>query len=167
LAAEVVRSAALVTPRTGPYRLRARRRTIRVPARRYTGGEIDEIRRVLTLRGNASGALLAGFEARLAAARAAYPSGDVDLDVQAVAFGDVCLVAVPGELFVEYGIEIKAKSPFRHTYVVELAHQYVSYIPTPHALLMGGYQTWTGVLCTPHAGQAIVDAALELVRDLA
>ena len=138
-----------------------------MPARQYTGGEIDEIRRVLTLRGNASDTLLAGFEARLAAARAAYPSGEVDLDVQAVAFGDVCLVAVPGELFVEYGIEIKAKSPFRHTYVVELAHQYVSYIPTPHALLMGGYQTWTGVLCHPTAGETIVAACLELIRRLA
>jgi hypothetical protein len=166
LAAEVTRSTALVTPTAGPFGLRAARRRLLVPARQYSGCEMDEIRRVLTIRGNASDALLAGFEQRLADARARY-GPEVELDVQAIAFGDTCIVAVPGELFVEFGIEIKTRSTFRHTFVVELAHQYISYIPTPHALVLGGYQTWTGVLCHPTAGEIIVDACHDLVRGLA
>jgi neutral ceramidase len=168
LAAAVARSVSLARAevRDGPFRLRAGRRTLRIPKRRYDGREIDRIRHVLAVRGPVSETLIGGFEQRLADARDAYPSGVVELDVQAIAFGDVCVVAVPGELFVEFGIEIKAKSPFRHTYVVELAHEYISYIPTPHALVMGGYQTWTGVLCHPSAGQMVVDGALELVRAL-
>ena len=49
--------------------------------------------------------------------------------VQAVRIGDVAIVGVPGEFFTVLGQEIKRRSPFRYTYVFELANDYIGYIP--------------------------------------
>jgi len=65
--------------------------------------------------------------------------------VQAVSIGDVALVGVPGEFFTTLGQEIKRRSPFRYTYVFELANDYVGYIPDAVGFDRGGYQVWTGL----------------------
>ena len=59
--------------------------------------------------------------------------------------GDVALVGVPGEFFTVLGQEIKRRSPFRYTYVFELANDYIGYIPDQAGFDRGGYQTWTGL----------------------
>ena len=51
--------------------------------------------------------------------------------VQAIVLGDIAVVGVPGELFTLLGQEIKRRSPYRYTYVFELANDYVGYLPTP------------------------------------
>jgi len=61
--------------------------------------------------------------------------------VQTLAIDNTAFVAVPGEMFVELGLDIKQKSPFEHTFVVELANDYVGYIPTRVAFEEGGYET--------------------------
>ena len=43
------------------------------------------------------------------------------------------------------GREIKLRSPYRDTFVFELANDYVGYIPDARAYDRGGYQTWTGL----------------------
>ena len=40
------------------------------------------------------------------------------------------------------GLEIKAKSPFRPTMLIELANDYRGYIPTVEGHRNGGYETW-------------------------
>ena len=42
--------------------------------------------------------------------------------VQAVLIGDVAIVGVPAEFFTVLGQDIKRRSPFRYTYVFELAN---------------------------------------------
>lgn len=88
--------------------------------------------------------------------------------VQAVRLGDVALVGVPGEFFTVLGQEIKRRSPFRDTYVFELANDYVGYIPDRRSFDRGGYQVWTGLhsFLERGTGEAIVDAAVELLNDL-
>ena len=49
--------------------------------------------------------------------------------VQAIVLGDVAIVGVPGEFFTLLGQEIKRRSPYRYTFVFELANDYVGYIP--------------------------------------
>lgn len=66
----------------------------------------------------------------------------IQTEVQAIRIGDVAVVTFPGEAFVELGLEIKAKSPFDLTFCIELANDYVGYIPTPIAYERGGYETW-------------------------
>jgi neutral ceramidase len=89
--------------------------------------------------------------------------------VQAVAIGDVALVGVPAEFFTTLGQEIKRRSPFRYTYVAELANDWIGYLPDRKAFDLGGYQTWTGLhsLAAPGTGEAVVDEAVRLLGDLA
>jgi hypothetical protein len=62
--------------------------------------------------------------------------------VQAMRIGALGIGTFPGEAFVELGLEIKAKSPFKPTLIVELANDYRGYVPTLRALDEGGYETW-------------------------
>jgi neutral ceramidase len=88
--------------------------------------------------------------------------------VQAIVIGDVALVGVPGEFFTTLGREIKIRSPYRYTYVFELANDYVGYIPDKISFDRGGYQVWTGLhsFLEKGAGETIVDAAVGLLQDL-
>ena len=74
--------------------------------------------------------------------------------------GDIAIVGVPGEFFTVLGQEIKRRSPFRYTYVFELANDYIGYIPDRAAFGLGGYQTWTGLhsFLEPGTGEEIVVA---------
>ena len=42
--------------------------------------------------------------------------------MQVVLIGDVAIVGVPAEFFTVLGQDIKRRSPFRYTYVAELAN---------------------------------------------
>ena len=88
--------------------------------------------------------------------------------VQAILLGDIAFVAVPGEFFTHLGLEIKRRSPYRDTYVFELANDYVGYIPDARAFDRGGYQVWTGLhsYLENGSGESIVDAAVGLLDQL-
>jgi hypothetical protein len=88
--------------------------------------------------------------------------------VQAVLIGDIALVGVPGEFFTVLGQEIKRRSPFRYTYVLELANDYIGYIPDRRGFDRGGYQVWTGLhsFLEPGTGEQIVAEVVELLGRL-
>ena len=88
--------------------------------------------------------------------------------VQALVIGDVALVGVPGEFFTILGEEIKRQSPYRYTYVFQLANDYVGYIPDKVAYDRGGYQTWTGLhsFLERGTGEAVVAEAVKLLNAL-
>jgi neutral ceramidase len=62
--------------------------------------------------------------------------------VQALRVGELGIATYPGEAFVEMGLEVKAKSPFKPTVLIELANDYRGYIPTVEGHEAGGYETW-------------------------
>ena len=70
-----------------------------------------------------------------------YPA-NVKVILQALRIGDLALVSSPCETFCETGLAIKAASPFKPTFVVELANGYNGYLPTPEHHAWGGYETW-------------------------
>jgi hypothetical protein len=80
--------------------------------------------------------------------------------------GNVGIVGLPGEIFVEYGLQIKAQSPFNRTFVVELANDYVGYCPTDLALQEGGYETRLARSAKAAAGTegAMVAASLRTLQ---
>jgi len=86
--------------------------------------------------------------------------------VQVIILGDIALVAVPGELFNSLGIQIKRRSPFRYTYVIELANDYIGYIPDKKAYALGGYQVWTGLhsFVAKGTGELMVDETIRLLN---
>lgn len=89
--------------------------------------------------------------------------------IQTMVIGDVAIVAVPAEFFTKLGLDIKNRSPFRHTYVAELANDWIGYIPDEDAFKLGGYQVWTGFhsYAEPGTGERMVDAAVEMLKELA
>ena len=89
--------------------------------------------------------------------------------VQAVLIGDVAIVGVPAEYFTVLGQYIKQRSPFRYTYVAELANDWIGYLPDRKGHELGGYQTWTGLhsFAEPGTGERIADTAVGLLGKLA
>ncbi|MEJ7692735.1 hypothetical protein [Daejeonella sp.] len=70
-----------------------------------------------------------------------YPK-QVSVLLQAFRLGDLAITAAPFEIFVEIGLDIKARSPFKPTFTTSLANGYNGYLPTPEHHALGGYETW-------------------------
>ena len=89
--------------------------------------------------------------------------------VQALRIGDVAIVGVPAEYFTQLGLDIKNRSPFRHTYIAELANDWIGYLPNLEGHKLGGYQVWTGYhsYAESGTGERIADVAVELLKELA
>jgi hypothetical protein len=89
--------------------------------------------------------------------------------LQVIRIGDVALVGVPAEFFTKLGLDIKNRSPFRHTVIAELANDWIGYVPDQDAFKLGGYQVWTGFhsYCEPGTGERIVDEAVAMLKELA
>ncbi len=90
------------------------------------------------------------------------------VQIQALRVGDVGMVGLPGEVFVEIGLEIKRRSPFDHTMVIELANDWVGYIPTDKALQEGSYETELGTnsMAVPGTADLWIETAVKLLNDL-
>lgn len=88
--------------------------------------------------------------------------------IQAMRIGDVAIVGVPAEYFTQLGIDIKNRSPFRHTYIAELANDWIGYLPNYEGHKLGGYQVWTGYhsYAEPGTGEKIADAAVALLNQI-
>jgi neutral ceramidase len=89
--------------------------------------------------------------------------------VQAILIGDIAIVGVPAEFFTVLGEDVKRRSPFRYTYVAELANDWIGYLPDKKGHALGGYQTWTGLhsYAEPGTGERVADAAVGLLEELA
>ena len=58
--------------------------------------------------------------------------------------GDIAIGSMPCEVFVEIGLDFKAKSTLQPAFLVSLAHGSLGYLPTPRHHKLGGYETWLG-----------------------
>lgn len=113
-----------------------------------------------------------GAENALALARA-QAAGEVaarqsvygHAEVQVLRIGDLFLVGLPGEQFVEYALEIKRRAP-RRAFVISLASgELQGYIVTPEAAAAGGYEAaWA--LFRPESGARMVNAALKMMENM-
>ncbi|MGI6573977.1 MAG: hypothetical protein ACOX19_11410 [Fermentimonas sp.] len=68
----------------------------------------------------------------------------VSICLHVFGIGDLGVASIPFETFAEIGLEVKAKSPFKQTFVVGLGGGYWGYLPTPAQHELGGYETWLG-----------------------
>ncbi len=66
----------------------------------------------------------------------------VDIVLQTFRLGDLGIAAIPFETFAETGLEVKAKSPFKQSFTIELANGSYGYLPRPEDHELGGYETW-------------------------
>jgi hypothetical protein len=99
--------------------------------------------------------------------RMADMPASIDVPLQAVRIGDVALVAIPFEVFVDIGLEIKARSPFPGTFVLSLANGAYGYLPTAAQHELGGYETWLGTnRVEVDAASKIVETLLQMLQEL-
>ena len=89
--------------------------------------------------------------------------------LQVVRIGDFAIAAVPAEYFTQLGLDIKNRSPFRHTYIAELANDWIGYLPNREAHKLGGYQVWTGFhsYAEPGTGERIADEITAMLNEMA
>ena len=89
-------------------------------------------------------------------------------DVQALRLGEAALVGLAGEMFVEFQLMIKERSPFRRTYVASYANDYAGYVATRQAFIGGSYEAWPALNARigREGGHLMVEKALELLEEL-
>ena len=79
---------------------------------------------------------------------------------------DICIQTIPAEAFVELGLAIKEKSPYKFTMVSGLTMGYIGYTGLPECYERGGgYETRPGRTAPAHdLAPKIIDLGIELVN---
>ena len=79
--------------------------------------------------------------------------------------GQTAIVTLPGELFVELGIDLKSRSPFANTLIIELANADICYVPTRQAFAEGDYEPLNSRIA-PGSGEKMIEEALQILYDI-
>lgn len=86
--------------------------------------------------------------------------------LQHLRIGDIGIGTFPTETFAETGLAFKERSPVKHRFMVELAHGYMGYLPTPRHFELGGYETWPGTNhLEPQASEKMLEVLLQMARE--
>jgi hypothetical protein len=88
-------------------------------------------------------------------------------EIHVLRLGDFALATNPFELFVDYGVRIKARSPAVQTSVVQLTADNAAYLPTARAVPAGGYSARIedGIV-GPRGGDVLVDETIRILEGL-
>lgn len=85
------------------------------------------------------------------------------IEVHILRFGDVVFATNPFELYVDYAMRIKARSPAIQTFIVQLTGS-GSYVPTIRSIAGGAYGAVpASTLIGPEGGQELVETTLNLI----
>ena len=90
------------------------------------------------------------------------------LAVHAIRVGDVAIVTNPCEMYCQFGLDLRRRSPAGVTMVSQLTDGFSGYCPTVYGVMGGGYSGmpiyWTRL--EAHAGYKLVDAGTRLLHGL-
>jgi neutral ceramidase len=91
-----------------------------------------------------------------------------ELKIQALRIGPLGIGTIPNETYGSTGLYIKAHSPLKSTFVVELANGCEGYIPPPELHPLGGYTCWRArtACLEPQAERKIRERVLELLASV-
>jgi hypothetical protein len=88
------------------------------------------------------------------------------VEIQTIKLGGALVIGFQGELFVEYGLYLKAMAGFGTVIVNELTNGCMpGYMYTPESLVTGGYETDTSMLAESF-GRRLVDKTLEIISKI-
>jgi len=101
-----------------------------------------------------------------------------EMELHVLRLGDVVIATNPFELFLDYGVQIEARSPAVQTFLIQLAtnarhHGY--YVPTPRAMAGGAldenpFTNYSATVVSnpvgPKGGQVLVDRTVEAIQEL-
>lgn len=90
------------------------------------------------------------------------------LAVHAIRIGDFAIVTIPCELYCQFGLDMKRRSPAAITVVAQLTDGFSGYCPTIPGIMGGGYSAGLIYWCRlePYAGYKLVEASARLVNQL-
>ncbi len=93
------------------------------------------------------------------------------VEVAAMRIGDLLMTGLPFEPFSEIAMQIRARSPFKHTFTLGLLNGFYGYVGTwESAQRPGGMETLGGIDCLrrflPEAADRLIDAAVGLAESL-
>jgi hypothetical protein len=126
---------------------------------RDTGGNADEIRKETMLSKRT------GMRAQLA--RELQEKSHLTFEAQAFTIGsDIAISCMPGEPFVQIGMGVKDRSPFKYTLFSGYSNIGWAYIPMPEDYPLGGYEVEITPF-SPDASLQIIEEQLALLHQLA
>jgi neutral ceramidase len=127
-------------------------------------GEITRVKDRLSGTGVGEGEERAGLEKELIfleeeQALSRGPDRE-QVEIQRLTLGELEIIGVPGEIFVEYGLELKRTSPLPYCLIFGNANGSAGYIPLPESFAEGAYETRLsrGSRLVPEAGNRIIEA---------
>lgn len=91
------------------------------------------------------------------------------VEMHILRLGDVAIATNPYELYLDYGVQMQARSPAQQTILIQLAAamDFAYYVPTPRAVEAGGYSAEvTHNLVGPEGAQVLVDRTVEAIDEL-
>jgi hypothetical protein len=105
---------------------------------------------------------------RVMAQRRAATAATERMPLHIVRLNELAMVFHPCELYCQFGIDLKRRSPAGFTAVADCSNGYSGYCPTFGAILGGGYSgdplDWTRL--APEAGYRLVDRAAGLLHQM-
>lgn len=92
----------------------------------------------------------------------------VPVRLHVIRLGDAVICCNPAELYVEFGLAIKQRSPARVTLIAELSDGWCGYVPTPEAIRHGGYSATTNryTRLLPEAGWLITETTHQMLHNV-
>lgn len=89
------------------------------------------------------------------------------VELHAVRIGEVAVATNPFELFIDYGLQMKARSPAQQTFLAQLACDCGGYLPTARAVRGGHY---SAVVASgkvgPEGGKLLVNQTVQMINAL-
>ena len=145
-------------------------RRVELSARRITRAERDwaqaQYERAIE-EGNAEGWWPRRMREVVESFDSGRPAGPVPVEVHVMRIGEAAVATNPFELFLDYGLRIKARSPAAQTFVVQLAAGCAGYLPSARAVAGGGYGAVpASTRVGPEGGQELVEHTLSAIREL-
>ena len=150
--------------------LRHRVQEIELPHRKVTEAEVAEARKEAAKYADTPAqrwnyrwhqAVVERYEAQHAGAEGAFK-----MELHALRLGDVAIATNTFELFTDYGIQMKARSPAVQTFVIQLTGS-GGYLPTERAVRGGGYSAVIqSSRVGPDGGQVLVDRTVDIIKTL-
>jgi hypothetical protein len=151
-----------------------RARTVPLPVRRVSADRYAQARAVFEAGKDKTDRLsspdyINWRVSRTLMARYAYQKENpyYQAELHLLRLGDVAVTTNPFELYTDYGVRIKARSPAVQTLVVQLTSGCAAYLPTRRAVQGGGYSARIvdGVV-GPEGGDVLVDETVKTLNKM-
>jgi hypothetical protein len=143
---------------------------ISLPTRKVTDKEVAEARAQVAALAKQKGAsrrqlwhqtVIDRYEKQKKGQETTFP-----MELHVLRIGDVAIATNTFELFTDYGVQMKARSPAVQTFVIQLTGS-GGYLPTVRAVRGGGYSAVIqSSQVGPEGGQVLVDRTIAAIQEL-